>query len=92
MKCETQLMGKPEKIISIKKTYLCTVCLQVAIRHREPGSKLYVKWCCGVKMVKINNKCSICGKHIKGSNHFQGRHHLEAVAAIKAVKEAANGK
>lgn len=89
MKCETQLMGKPEgKKVSVKETYLCSVCKQVVICHREPYSKPYVKWCCGNKMIRIANKCGVCGKHIKGANHFQGKHHLAAVTAAKATKAA----
>lgn len=82
MKCETQLMGKPEKIISVKEVYFCAVCTQVTFRYREPGSKPYVKWCCGQKMEKRSNKCGVCGKHIKGANHFQGQHHLAAKARL----------
>ena len=82
---ETQLMGLGKKPTPVKETYICNVCEQVVIRHREPGSKPYVKWCCGIKMTKIKTKCSVCGTHIKGANHFQGKHHLEAVAAAKAM-------
>jgi len=79
---ETQLMGLAEKRLPVKKIYFCTVCEQVVIRHREPGSKPYVKWCCGNKMIRIENKCHICGKHIKGANHFQGQYHLAAKAKL----------
>lgn len=87
---EAQLMGVPEKPTPVKETYFCSVCEQVVLRRHNPGSKPYVKWCCGNKMIKIENKCSICGKHIKGANHFQGSHHLAAVAA--KAKEVADAK
>ena len=82
MKYETQLMGKPQKIASVKETYICNVCEQVVMRYREPGAKPYVKWCCGVKMEKRSNKCGVCGLKIKGVNHFQGQHHLAAKARL----------
>jgi len=89
MKYETQLMGKPEgKIASVKEIYFCIKCKQVVIRHREPGSSPYVKWCCGIKMIKIANKCHICGLRIKGNNHFQGKHHIAAVTMRKAMSDA----
>lgn len=72
----------------VKEVYFCAVCEQVVIRHRNPGMSPYVKWCCGVKMVLIKTKCSVCGKKIKGANHFQGKHHLAAVVAAVAAKAA----
>lgn len=82
---ETQLMGKPvdkRLRLSVKETYMCNVCEQVVIRHRDPASKPYVRWCCGNKMERISNKCGVCGKHIRGVNHFQGSHHLAAKAKL----------
>lgn len=80
MKCETQIMANLGKPTPVKEVYFCSVCEQVVIRYRNPGSRPYVKWCCGNKMIKIANKCHTCGKHIKGVNHFQGQHHLAAKA------------
>lgn len=86
---EAQLMGLAEKSVPVKKVYFCIKCEQVVICHREPGSKPYVRWCCGNKMILIKNKCGVCGKHIKGENHFlQGLHHL----AAKAKLGVADGK
>ena len=89
MKYETQLMGKPEgKTVSVKEIYFCANCEKVSIRHRALGSKSYVRWCCGNKMIKIANKCHICGLRIKGNNHFQGKHHIAAVTMRKAMSDA----
>ena len=85
---EAQLMGVPKKPIPVKETYFCSVCRQVTFRYRPVGMKPYVKWCCGNKMVKIKNKCSICGKHIKGASHFQGSHHLAALKEANATQAA----
>lgn len=87
---ETQLMGLAKRPAPVKEIYLCIKCEQAVIRHREPGSKPYVKWCCGIKMIKIANKCGVCGKHIKGANHFQGSHHKASLAKhhLAAVEKA----
>jgi hypothetical protein len=83
---ETQLMGLSVKSVPEKQIYFCTKCKQVVIRHRNPASKTYMRWCCGDKMIRIRNKCHICGMNIKGSNHFQGKHHLAKVAEAKATR------
>jgi hypothetical protein len=79
---EAQIMGLAVKPTPVKEIYFCIKCEQVVIRHRNPGSTPYIRWCCGNKMTRIASKCHICKMKIKGSNHFQGKHHLTARAKL----------